>query len=83
MTTPHWLKNLYKLKTDTVTDLVRFPHIPTMLTLSIEDKMELFKRISSSLKDQVEFGENYSIEDRIYLREIKNALIKDLSELKD
>ena len=83
MTTPHWLKNLHKLKTDAVTGLVRFPHIPTMLTLSIEDKMELFKRISSSLKDQVEFGENYSIEDRIYLREIKNALIKDLSELKD
>jgi len=83
MTTPHWLKNLYKLKTDKVSELVRYPHIPTMLTLSVEDKMELFKRVSTSLKNQVEFGENYSIEDRIYLREIKNALIKDLSELKD
>ena len=83
MTTPHWLKNLQKFKTDKVSELVIFPHIPTMRTLNIEDKMELFKRVSASLKNQVEFGENYSIEDRIYLREIKNALIKDLSELKD
>lgn len=80
MVTPHWLKQLYEPRQDTVSNLVRNPSIPEMLELPLDDKLELFKRMRSFLKNQ---QENYSISDRVFLREIKKSLIKDLSELKD
>lgn len=80
MVTPHWLKQLHEPRQDAVSNLVRNPSIPEMLELPLDDKLELFKRMRSFLKDQ---QENYSISDRVFLREIKKALIKDLSELKD
>lgn len=69
-------------KLDIITQLVLRPNVPRMLELSLEHKMMLFTSVQRSLEDQKETG-IYSMQDRIFLREIKVALIKELSELKD
>lgn len=69
-------------KLDIISQLVIRPNVAKMLELSLEHKMMLFTSVQSFLENQKETG-LYSIEDRLFLREIKVALIKELSELKD